>query len=501
MIGMNGLALMGLAPPSANAPPSQDAADGSSGFAQVIVAALAAADGGGVAQQPNASTGPKDIGTMDLEAVLQLLGELELGETQDLTWPDRIAEAGTAEAPAGTATEIAYAGQLPAAAVAALSGGAGPPRVVHPSGARPLADAAFPAQLPAQARAASLPVPPSGAGLPRIVQPLVARPLADAGFPVQLPAQARAASLPAPPSGVGVGSASASGGTAGGTNATAGASAAPETQVEGVPYGPPEIANARASAGLTTRPAPPEWAGVPGEGAASADGMVRASGVAIAATASVEHPAQAVRTAVGLGGFTGGVDANTAQDAAGSSASPAETDDARSPSGVEAGLRIGTSPAAEFRLAEAVEARDAPQLASRLANSVQRAVRIGADEFRLELHPPELGQLRVRVVETADGVRVTVAAASREATELIQQQLPLLRLALEARELRVDRLDIFQADLSDPGDAGAEPHGRSDDSDGDQPLWSPLAGMDFEPDGDVSRPPVRITSGAVDVMA
>ena len=109
--------------------------------------------------------------------------------------------------------------------------------------------------------------------------------------------------------------------------------------------------------------------------------------------------------------------------------------------------------------------------------------------------------MRVRVVETVDGVRVTVAAASRDATELIQQQLPLLRLALEARELRVDRLDIrqedFQADLSDPGDAGAEPHGRSDGSDGsdgEQPLWSPSAGMDFEPDADVSRPPVRITA-------
>jgi hypothetical protein len=232
--------------------------------------------------------------------------------------------------------------------------------------------------------------------------------------------------------------------------------------------------------------------------------MVRASDVAIAATASVEHPAQAQSPAVGLGGFAGGVDADTAQDAAGSSASPAETDDARSPSGVEAGLRIETSPPAEFRLTEAVEARDTPQLASRLADSVQRAVRVGANEFRLELHPPELGQLRVRVVETADGVRVTVTAASREATELIQQQLPLLRSALEARELRVDRLDIFEADRFDPGDAGAEPHGRSDGSDGsdgEQPLWSPLAGMDFEPDADVSRPPVRITAGAVDLMA
>ena len=401
-----------------------------------------------------------------MELVFQLLGEPGLGETQDLTWPDRIAEAGTAEAPAGSVTEIAYAGQLPAVAVAALSGGAGPPRVV---------------------------------------QPLGARPVADAGFQVQVPAQTRAASLPAPPAGVGVASASASEGVPAHVGVAAGASAAPQTQVEGVPYGPPEFASAGAFVGLTARPAPPAWAGAPGQGAVAAAGAVRASDVAITATASVAHPAQAEPLAVGLGGFTAGVDADTAQDAAGSNASPAETGDASSPSGVEAGLRIETSPAAEFRLADAVEADDAPQLRSRLADSVQRAVRVGANEFRLQLHPPELGQLRVRVVETADGVRVTVAAASREATELIQQQLPLLRLALEARELRVGRLDIrqedFQADLSDRGDAGAEPHGRSDGSDGEQPPWSPLAGMDFEPDADVSRPPVRITAGTVDLMA
>ena len=401
---------------------------------------------------------------MDIELILQLLGEPGPGETQDLTWPDRNAEAGTAEAPVGSATGIAYAGQLPAVAVAVLSGGAGPP----------------------------------------VAQPLGARPVVDAGFQAQVPAQAGAASLPAPPSGIGVASASASEGAPAHVGATAGAAASPQTQMEGVPYGPPELANARALAGLTTRQTPPEWAGAPGEGAASAAGAVRASDVAITATASVEHPARAAPPAVGLGGFTGGVDVDSAQDAAGSNASPAESGDARSPWGVEAGLRIETSPTGEFRLVEAVEARDAPQLASRLADSVQRAVRIGASEFRLELHPPELGQLRVRVVETVDGIRVTVAAASHEVTELIQQQLPLLRSALEARELRVDRLDIrqedFQADLSDPGDAGAEPHGRSDGSDGEEPLWSPLAGMDVEPDANVSRPPVRITSGAVDLM-
>ena len=465
MIGMDGLALMGPAPPNANAPPSQDAADGSSGFAQLIAAALAAADAGGAAQQPNASTAPTDIGAMDIDLVLQLLGELGPEETQDLTWPDRIAEARTAEAPAGSVTEIAYAGQLPAVAVAALSGGAGPPGVVQPSGAR-----------------------------------LVA----DAGFQAQVPAWARPASLPAPPSGAGVASASASEGVPAHAGATAGAVVSPQV-LDGIPCGPPELANAGTFAGLTTRQTPPAWAGATGEGAASADALVRASDVATAATASVAHPAQAEPPAVGLGGLTGGEDADTAQDAAGSSASPAETDDARSPSGVEAGLRIETSPAAGVRLADAVEARDAPQLTSRLADSVQRAVRVGANECRLELHPPELGQLRVRVVEAVDGVRVTVAAASREATELIQQQLPLLRLALEARELRVDRLDIrqedFQADLSDSGDAGAEAHDRTDGSDDEQPLWSPLAGMDFEPDADVSRPPVRITPGTVDLMA
>ena len=75
MIGMDGLALMGPAPPNANAPPSQDAADGSSGFAQLIAAALAAADAGGAAQQPNASTAPTDIGAMDIAPPRRILGQ------------------------------------------------------------------------------------------------------------------------------------------------------------------------------------------------------------------------------------------------------------------------------------------------------------------------------------------------------------------------------------------------------------------------------------------
>ena len=213
MIGMDGLALMGPAPPNASTPPSQDAADGSSGFAQIMAAALAAADAGGAVQQPNASTGPTDIGAMDLELVFELLGEPGLEEpqdlTQDLTWPDRIAGAGAVESPAGSATVIAYAGQLPAVAVAvaALSEGAGPPGVAPPWGAR-----------------------------------LVV----DAGFQAQVPPQARAASMPAPPAGVGVASASVSEGVSAHVGATAGASAAPQTQVEGVPYGPPQLANAGA---------------------------------------------------------------------------------------------------------------------------------------------------------------------------------------------------------------------------------------------------------------
>ena len=69
----------------------------------------------------------------------------------------------------------------------------------------------------------------------------------------------------------------------------------------------------------------------------------------------------------------------------------------------------------------------------------------------MQLRTPELGQITVRVIETEGGLRVAIEAAVGEVEELLLLQLPALRAALEARELRVDRLDVQRADLDEPG--------------------------------------------------
>jgi flagellar hook-length control protein FliK len=89
---------------------------------------------------------------------------------------------------------------------------------------------------------------------------------------------------------------------------------------------------------------------------------------------------------------------------------------------------MGTQPVIEVdAVARTVDTSNAPQLASRLADTVQAAVRTGEHSMRLVLNPPDLGQLDVRVVERPDGISVSLAAESSDARDLLQQHLPARR--------------------------------------------------------------------------
>lgn len=121
-----------------------------------------------------------------------------------------------------------------------------------------------------------------------------------------------------------------------------------------------------------------------------------------------------------------------------------------------------------------------------LANTVQRASLLGDQEVRLLLNPPDLGHLDVRIVESPQGVRVVLEATTTEARELIEQQLPGLRAALESRNLRVDRLQVeqaldassveqqFERGLRQDGQPGGNQSGQPDQ---DAAPWSPVASM------------------------
>jgi flagellar hook-length control protein FliK len=148
-----------------------------------------------------------------------------------------------------------------------------------------------------------------------------------------------------------------------------------------------------------------------------------------------------------------------------------------------------------------VDTSNAPQLASRLADTVQAAVRTGEHAMRLVLNPPDLGHLDVRVVERPDGVSVSLAAGSSDARDLLQQHLPALRAALEARDVRVDRLDVTQSSAAGLGEANDQPRGRREQQDGERPAWSLAAAIDGRSAGVGSRRAPATGSRLVDLVA
>lgn len=157
------------------------------------------------------------------------------------------------------------------------------------------------------------------------------------------------------------------------------------------------------------------------------------------------------------------------------------TSSARSSTPVSATDPVATPPSNEVFTAE-------------LASTVRRASMLGDQEVRLLLNPPELGHLDVRVVESPQGLRIVLEATSAEARELIEQQLPALRTALEARDLKVERLQVDQAldasALDEQSERGLRQDGQgengSDQSGQDSTPWSPVASMQSDGTSDLA---------------
>ena len=130
-----------------------------------------------------------------------------------------------------------------------------------------------------------------------------------------------------------------------------------------------------------------------------------------------------------------------------------------------------------------------------LANTVRRASLLGDREVRLLLNPPELGHLDFRIVASPEGLRVILEASTAEARELIERQLPMLRAALEARDLRVERLAVEQAieasSVEEDSDRGLREDGRggdgSEQSSQDAAPWSPVASLQPDDPGQAAE--------------
>jgi len=151
--------------------------------------------------------------------------------------------------------------------------------------------------------------------------------------------------------------------------------------------------------------------------------------------------------------------------------------------------------------------------ASDLAGTVRRATMVGDNELRLLLNPPELGHVDVRIIDSPNGLRVVMEAANAEARELIEQQLPALRAALEARDLRVDRVQIERSAEASEEDAlgpdardaagnqsGNPQHANHDGERGHEAApWSSVAAMRSNGTPSDGEPPAGSNSQANEV--
>ncbi len=83
-----------------------------------------------------------------------------------------------------------------------------------------------------------------------------------------------------------------------------------------------------------------------------------------------------------------------------------------------------------------------PAFATELAGRVSVLVKDGLSEARLQLNPPELGRLDVRIASEGDQTRVLFTVQGAEARDAIEQAMPRLRDMLEQSGLQLSRFDV-----------------------------------------------------------
>lgn len=239
----------------------------------------------------------------------------------------------------------------------------------------------------------------------------------------------------------------------------------------------------------------------PNPPAAGAPVQVQATGVAAqisADTTAVDAGAaapDALRTAVTTGADPApsgaGMDAPGRSD--GSAMRAPETaaggSTATSGSAVSAAGLSGFGPTAPDAPAVSQVARPVDPASLPATDQITGAVRLlrlsGREEIRLRLDPPELGAVRVQLVERDGGISVLLRAEQALSADLIRQALPQLREALENAQVVVSDLGASLGETSDfapghSGDGQAEegPSGTDPGTSADEAEEAPLHASD-----------------------
>ncbi len=159
----------------------------------------------------------------------------------------------------------------------------------------------------------------------------------------------------------------------------------------------------------------------------------------------------------------------------GQAASPASTTgDARANTPAQkfpAGARSGEPRAMETpsRRPEEVETKEASTF-ERLVRSIRLQTGLRSSSARLQLHPPELGEVRVDVRLAGEHVEIDVRTETDAARETLSHRADELKTALAHHGIHVDRLDVTVHAPPDPHhglgeyDAQRNPSGRGSSS-------------------------------------
>ncbi len=147
--------------------------------------------------------------------------------------------------------------------------------------------------------------------------------------------------------------------------------------------------------------------------------------------------------------------------------------------GVAGGQPLAGAPVVDTVVATRVV--NASALPGELADTVRVAAFRGDAEVRLVLNPPDLGHLDIHISRGENGLRIVMEASQAGARELLDRSITGLHQALEARDLRVDRLEVRATDTgrgSLDTSAGGQQSGGGAFHGGpgeEAPEWSPVA--------------------------
>lgn len=84
----------------------------------------------------------------------------------------------------------------------------------------------------------------------------------------------------------------------------------------------------------------------------------------------------------------------------------------------------------------------ADQLAGPIAAHVQTRTVAGETELRIRLDPPELGEVKLKIVSTGGDVRAELHVSSEAVRRVVESQLPELRQKLDAAGVTVQRFNV-----------------------------------------------------------